>query len=60
MSGLPMKLILKRNVVAKISERDGVITIEPMRFLLPYQAKRELRSKFPKMCDHVCQRKGRA
>jgi hypothetical protein len=49
-----------RQEVAMISEAgDGTFTVEPMRFLYPYQAKREAKAQRPKACDHVCNRKGR-
>lgn len=48
-----------RQEAAMISERGGTYIVEPMRFLYPYQAKREAKAQRPKACDHVCNRKGR-
>lgn len=53
---LPFALKLKPNEAAKISKLDGVFVVEPMRFLLPYQAKREAAAEIPTMCHHRCRR----
>lgn len=40
--------------VAKISRAGRTVTTEPMRFLFPYQAKREAQAKNPALCHHNC------
>jgi hypothetical protein len=38
--------------VVKVSRQGRVTVIETMRFLMPYQAKREAKAKNPATCHH--------
>lgn len=50
----PFTLNLGPTQAAKISRDGCAFTIEPMRFLLPYQAKREVNASNPNLCHHRC------
>lgn len=45
---------LRGNECARITKRKGGFVVERMRFLLPYQARREAQAKEPAMCHHRC------
>jgi hypothetical protein len=38
---------------------EGLYWVQPMRFLWPSEAKRELNAKFPQMCHHICGHRSR-
>jgi hypothetical protein len=40
--------------VVKVSRQGRVTVTETMRFLMPYQAKREAKAKNPATCHHNC------
>lgn len=48
----PFTLHLAMNQAAKITRDGCAYTIEPMRFLFPFQAKREVRAINPNTCHH--------
>lgn len=60
MKPFALKLDAERQEAAMIGNcGDGLYWVEPMRFLFPFQAKREANAEFPKMLSHVCHRRRR-
>lgn len=52
MNERPFTMSLKGQEAVMITDCDGAFVIEPMRFLYPYQAKREAQAINPRACHH--------
>jgi hypothetical protein len=49
-------LNLAPNQAAKITRNGCAYTVEPMRFLFPFQARREAKASHPNLCHHNCRK----